>query len=190
VVSWDQRGHGRSGYGPGSASIERLGRDLRAVLDHIAPEGPVVLAGHSMGGMTIMALAAEHPELFGEYVVGVVLVATSAGPVGIPSFGVLPGAAAYRAVGQAVTAVEPAIRLLCRLPGKATVLTGASSSLRTVIRELVRRFGFASRVSTSVLDMVVEMMRGTPATAMAAPIWAEATAQDESTAQDEEPESA
>jgi pimeloyl-ACP methyl ester carboxylesterase len=152
VVSWDQRGHGRSGYGPaGSASIEQLGRDLRAVLDHSASEGPVVLAGHSMGGMTIMALAAEHPELFGDRVAGVVLVATSAGPVGIPSRGVLPCAAAYRAVGQAATTLEPAIRLLRRLPGNGTM-----------VRELIRRFGFASQVSASVLDMVLEMLLAIP----------------------------
>lgn len=152
VVSWDQRGHGSSGYGsPGSASIEQLGRDLRAVLDYCAPEGPLVLAGHSMGGMTIMALAAEHPELFGERVLGVVLVATSAGPVGIPSLCLLPGAAAYRAVGQAAIALEPAIRLLFRLPGSGPVL-----------RELIRRLGFSSQVSASVLDMVVEMISATP----------------------------
>jgi len=152
VVSWDQRGHGCSGYGPpGSASIERLGRDLRAVLDYCVPEGPVVLAGHSMGGMTIMALAAEHPELFGERVLGVVLIATSADPVGISCLGLLPGAAAYRAAGQAATALEPAIRLLLRLPGNALVL-----------RELIRRLGFASQVSESVLDMVVEMMSAIP----------------------------
>ena len=37
----------------------------------VVPEGPVVLVGHSMGGMTIMALAEQHPELFGDRVVGV-----------------------------------------------------------------------------------------------------------------------
>jgi pimeloyl-ACP methyl ester carboxylesterase len=157
VVSWDQRGHGRSGYGaPGSASIDRLGRDLWAVLEAFAGAGPVVLAGHSMGGMTIMALAAEHPRLFDEQVHGVVLVATSAGPVGIPSFGVLPGATAYRAVGRAASALEPAIRLLGRLPGNGTV-----------IRQMIRRFGFASQVSASVLDITVEMMLGTPLRVMA-----------------------
>jgi pimeloyl-ACP methyl ester carboxylesterase len=55
------------------------GRDLAAVLDAVVPAGPVVLAGHSMGGMTIMALARRHPELFGPRVVGVFLLATSAG---------------------------------------------------------------------------------------------------------------
>ena len=43
------------------------------------PTGPVVLGGHSMGGMTIMCLAAARPELFGDRVRGVALVSTSAG---------------------------------------------------------------------------------------------------------------
>ena len=40
-----------------------------------------MLVGHSMGGMTIVALAEEHPELFGDRVVGVGLVGTTAGGV-------------------------------------------------------------------------------------------------------------
>ena len=51
------------------------------MLDEAVPEGPVVLVGHSMGGMTIVALAEEHPELFGDRVVGVGLIATTAGGV-------------------------------------------------------------------------------------------------------------
>jgi pimeloyl-ACP methyl ester carboxylesterase len=39
----------------------------------------VVLLGHSMGGMTVMALARQRPELFGDRVVGAFLLATSAG---------------------------------------------------------------------------------------------------------------
>jgi pimeloyl-ACP methyl ester carboxylesterase len=41
----------------------------------------VVLLGHSMGGMTVMALARQRPELFGQRVVGAFLLATSAGGV-------------------------------------------------------------------------------------------------------------
>ena len=37
----------------------------------MVPDGPIVLVGHSMGGMTIVALAELHPELFGDRVVGV-----------------------------------------------------------------------------------------------------------------------
>lgn len=80
VVTWDQRGHGRSGWGePDHATVDQLGRDLAAVLDAVAPRERVVLAGHSMGGMTVMALADRHPEWFGTRVAGVLLVATSAG---------------------------------------------------------------------------------------------------------------
>jgi pimeloyl-ACP methyl ester carboxylesterase len=80
LVLWDQRGHGRSGWTKlTSATIDRTGRDLGQVLDATVPNGPVVLAGHSMGGMSILALARQRPELFGDRVVGVFLMATSAG---------------------------------------------------------------------------------------------------------------
>ena len=77
--SW-QRGHGRSGWTDlTKATIDRTGRDLGEVLDATTPDGPVVLAGHSMGGMSVMALARQRPELFGTRVVGVFLLATSDG---------------------------------------------------------------------------------------------------------------
>ena len=80
AVYYDQRSHGRSGRSPdGHATIEQLGEDLRTVLDHVVPEGPIVLVGHSMGGMSIVALAEQHPELIGDRVVGVGLISTTAG---------------------------------------------------------------------------------------------------------------
>jgi pimeloyl-ACP methyl ester carboxylesterase len=88
LVLWDQRGHGRSGWTKlTAATIDRTGRDLGEVLDATAPTGPVVLAGHSMGGMSVLALARQRPELFGDRVVGVFLLATSAG--GLVQTGVL-----------------------------------------------------------------------------------------------------
>ena len=47
------------------STIEQLGRDLAAVLAHEVPTGPVVLIGHSMGGMTLMAFAEQFPEVVG-----------------------------------------------------------------------------------------------------------------------------
>lgn len=80
VVTWDQRGHGRSGWGdPARATVEQLADDLVTVLGAVAPRERVVLGGHSMGGMTILALAHARPGLFGTRVGGVLLVATSAG---------------------------------------------------------------------------------------------------------------
>ena len=80
AVFYDQRGHGRSGWGDvRNATISQLGKDLGAVVDRFAPSGPVVLVGHSLGGMTVLALARQRPDLFGPRVRGVFLLATSAG---------------------------------------------------------------------------------------------------------------
>ncbi|MEP6854809.1 MAG: alpha/beta hydrolase [Pedococcus sp.] len=79
VVTWDQRGHGRSGALRGPASVRSLGDDLAAVIAAVTPGGPLVLGGHSMGGMTVMAYAGLHPQAFTDHVAGVVLVSTTAG---------------------------------------------------------------------------------------------------------------
>ena len=87
-VFYDQRSHGRSERADArSCTIQQLGDDLHSVLDQCAPHGPVVLLGHSMGGMTIMALAEKHPELFGERVTGVALLATSSGEMATVTMG-------------------------------------------------------------------------------------------------------
>jgi pimeloyl-ACP methyl ester carboxylesterase len=63
VVAWDQRGHGGSGEsGPAGATADALADDLAAVLAAAVPDGrPVVLAGHSMGAMAMIAFGARHP---------------------------------------------------------------------------------------------------------------------------------
>jgi pimeloyl-ACP methyl ester carboxylesterase len=79
VIAYDARGHGRSSSTRlGSATLGQLGDDLAAVLRILAPEGPVVLAGHSMGGMTIMEYAHQHAEEFAARIAGLVFVATTA----------------------------------------------------------------------------------------------------------------
>ncbi|MEQ4302267.1 alpha/beta hydrolase [Plantactinospora sp. B6F1] len=79
VVRYDARGHGRSGPATlRSATLAQLGDDLAEVLAQVAPTGPVVLAGHSMGGMTVMEYAHRHPADFARRVAGVVFVATTA----------------------------------------------------------------------------------------------------------------
>ena len=71
TVYYDQRSHGRSGRSTASTRPSTSSAsDLSTVLDAVAPEGRVVLVGHSMGGMTIVALAEQYPELFGDRVVG------------------------------------------------------------------------------------------------------------------------
>lgn len=79
-VFYDQRGHGRSDTGyHAHTTMEQLGRDLQSVLDATCPTGPVILVGHSMGGMAVMAWARTHPSEVGTRVRGAFLLATSAG---------------------------------------------------------------------------------------------------------------
>ena len=78
VVLYDQRGHGASTVGADGFTIPRLGADLAAVLEAVDVRD-AVLAGHSMGGMTVMSLLAHHPEVASDRGRAAVLVATAAG---------------------------------------------------------------------------------------------------------------
>ncbi|MEU9675524.1 MULTISPECIES: alpha/beta fold hydrolase [Streptomyces] len=78
VIAYDQRGHGLTPEpGPGGYSTNALADDLEAVLAAtLAPGRKAVLAGHSMGGMTVMA-AASRPGLR-EHAAAVLLCSTGA----------------------------------------------------------------------------------------------------------------
>lgn len=60
VLRYDTRGHGESSVTPGPYSIESLGRDVVALLDHLAIDR-AHLCGLSLGGMTGMWLAIHAP---------------------------------------------------------------------------------------------------------------------------------
>ncbi|SOC50056.1 Pimeloyl-ACP methyl ester carboxylesterase [Blastococcus aggregatus] len=82
LVRYDQRGHGASGWaGLRSSTVERLGRDLGQVVDALGGAGRVVVVGHSMGGMAVLALARLRPELFGRRIAGAALLSTRATPL-------------------------------------------------------------------------------------------------------------
>jgi pimeloyl-ACP methyl ester carboxylesterase len=159
LVFWDQRDHGRSGRSQqGAASIDQLGSDLKAVMDAAVPDGaPVVLVGHSMGGMTIMALAEQHPELFGTRVAGVVLIATAArgleggspwmpGPIRPVLSKALPGVLNGAAKGRRALLVERGRQVSADLAFLSTRLVG---------------FGDGD-VSPSAVSFLEKMVRGTP----------------------------
>jgi pimeloyl-ACP methyl ester carboxylesterase len=82
VVLYDQRGHGLSTRGTAPLAIDTLAHDLEAILEATEVRD-VVLAGHSMGGFTVMSLATHRPEVFRERAKAVVLVATAATTVGL-----------------------------------------------------------------------------------------------------------
>src|SRR5689334_20507129 len=77
VLAVDLRGHGRSGSSELSdTNLFRLADDVHAVLAQCAPTGPVILAGHSLGGMAILEFAHRYPTDFAERVAGVALVSS------------------------------------------------------------------------------------------------------------------
>ncbi|MFE7189092.1 alpha/beta fold hydrolase [Kitasatospora sp. NPDC057541] len=160
LVFWDQRSHGRSersrSFLAGEpASIDQLGGDLKAVIDAVAPTGPLVLVGHSMGGMTVMALADQHPELFRERVAGVALIGTLAGNWDAVTFG-LPqaGAKLFRRVAPG----------MMKLLGRQVDLVEATRRLGAdVSAVLYRRFSFGGKdVDPGVARFAEQMLDATP----------------------------
>lgn len=84
VLAVETRGHGRSTPGSDGVTLSHAARDVVTVIDELDC-GPVVIAGHSMGGMILGTLVAEHPERVDELVSGLVFVGSSGGPTTSPA---------------------------------------------------------------------------------------------------------
>ncbi|WP_433891865.1 alpha/beta fold hydrolase [Streptomyces sp. CA-111067] len=159
AVYWDQRSHGRSERGrdqragePGS--IDQLGRDLKAVLDAAVPEGPVVLVGHSMGGMTVMAFADQFPEYVAERVAGVAFLSTSAGKLAAVTLG-LPAAGA-----RAFRAVAPG--LLRILGSQAELVERGRRATADLFAGIIKRYSFGSEPDPAVGRFAERLIESTP----------------------------
>ncbi|PTR31188.1 pimeloyl-ACP methyl ester carboxylesterase [Rhodococcus sp. OK519] len=77
VITYDQRGHGRSGIGNLPLSPDVLADDLSAVLAATVLGGrKAEIVGHSMGGMSIVAWAGKYPEEVDRYAASVLLAST------------------------------------------------------------------------------------------------------------------
>jgi pimeloyl-ACP methyl ester carboxylesterase len=62
VCSYDRLGEGGSDRPDGPQTLADAGDVLTAVLDHIAVDHPVVLAGHSLGGLIAARYAPDHQD--------------------------------------------------------------------------------------------------------------------------------
>ncbi|WP_431893955.1 alpha/beta fold hydrolase [Micromonospora haikouensis] len=151
IVAYDQPGHGRSGrLETGEYDLAALGRTLRRVIDRTAPEGPLVLVGHSMGGMTIMAFAELYPELFGDRVVGTVLMATSGGLLAETKL------VAPALLGRVGAPVLYMVSNATRYGGPA--IDAARKSTSNVAWLLTRKYGFGTPRPSPALVSYVELM--------------------------------
>ncbi|MEP7192386.1 MAG: alpha/beta hydrolase [Actinomycetota bacterium] len=151
VVLWDARGHGKSGAGSReSYEIDQLGHDLYSVINAVAPQGPLILVGHSMGGMTLMALAAHHPEVIRERVIGVAFVATSPGGISAVSWGL------GKVLGKAVHRLGPFA--VGRLAGRQGLVNSVLKAGREVEEYFVDLYSFASPVPLSIVQLTADMI--------------------------------
>lgn len=77
VIVWDMPGLGKSSRPKNNDySVEKFARDLEAVVA-IAGDKPVILLGHSMGGMVALTFCRLFPEHLGSRVAGLILVDTT-----------------------------------------------------------------------------------------------------------------
>jgi pimeloyl-ACP methyl ester carboxylesterase len=155
MVFYDQRGHGRSEVAPpDSYTVPRLGQDLEAVLMATVPRGPIVLVGHSMGGMTVLSHARQFPRRYGRRIVGAALISSAAKGVARSPLGEI-------LKNPALEAVEFGVRYAPNLVHRGR---GAA---RKVIGPILGAASYGhEEISRSVVTFSEEMMHATPIATM------------------------
>lgn len=152
VVTWDHRGHGESDPVPKpECTIDHLAADMAELVEALAPEGKLLLAGHSIGGMTLMALAEQRPDLL-DRVVGVAFVSTSSGGLSEITLGI-PGARAAAIRAQIPRMLAFRSRTLSR---------GARRRAPIVERQVMRRFVFGSPMRLADAALAVDGLINCP----------------------------
>lgn len=174
LVLWDHRSHGRSARASGDpVTVDRLAHDLGEVIDTVAPTGPVVLVGHSMGGMTSLALARVRPDLFAERVAGVGVIASTAKGTAEATFG-LPAP-----IGRFANVLAPGvIAALALRPDLVERGRRAGSDLGYV---LTKRYAFADQdASPALVEFTASMNAATPIDVLSAffPLFSKADLRD------------
>ena len=151
MVFYDQRGHGQSGEAsPDTYNVEQLGQDLESVLAVVAPRGPVVLVGHSMGGMTVLSHARQYPQRYPTRIVGAALISSAAEGVSRSPLGEILKNPALEAV-----------RFTARYAPK--LVHRGRGAARSVIGPILRAASFGDeKISPSVVAFSERMMHDTP----------------------------
>lgn len=155
VLSFDLRSHGRSSRSDARhATIDQLGADLDLLVRELVPHGSLVLIGHSMGGMTILALADAHPALFRTRVAGVGLISTSTGKIAWLTLGVPAGLAK---VG------DPAVKLaLLGVRRRSSLIERGRARLTDAAWVFVKRLAFGPDIDPALVEFMSRMIGETP----------------------------
>jgi pimeloyl-ACP methyl ester carboxylesterase len=159
VVVFDHRSHGASDRAAhGDLSLRAMGRDLAAVLKAVAPAGPAVVVGHSMGAMAVLAAAEQLPELFGRQIAAVAL-------IGAASSDLLGGA-----MGSVTEFLRPSLGSLSAAAKRVDRLRRAVLASPSDVGGVVARVTqFGPDAPRHIVDHVVGLARGT-----ASEVWTDA----------------
>jgi pimeloyl-ACP methyl ester carboxylesterase len=160
-VLFDLRSHGRSARAAaGDLSPAAFGHDVAAVLEAVAPDRPVLLVGHSMGGVAILALAESRPDLFATRIAGCVF-------AGVAANDLLRGA-----MGSITDLLRPRLGSLRQAAGRVNRLRHAVLSSRADVGHLIAR---ATQFGPDASPHVVGYVVGLAARA-ASEVWTDALA--------------
>jgi pimeloyl-ACP methyl ester carboxylesterase len=151
VITYDHRGHGRSGAAPmPTYRIDQLASDLAEVLSAMNITGPLTLAGHSMGGMTALAYFGRSAAMRPVQPRGLVLVGTAAGGISERGIGRLLASPATSALFGLVhrmprQATDKAVEKITQPLGAALArLGGERSAVAAVAAAAVRTTSLAT----------------------------------------------
>ena len=156
IISYDHRGHGRSGTAPKRTYVvEQLAADLADVLAALDVTGPLTLAGHSMGGMVALAYLGLPPADRPVEPRGLVLAATAAGRLAERGVARLLASPATDVLcGLAARTPQRAVRLLSK-PVCATLALQVGNHARPTLTTL-----FATALATTSLTTAVGFLPG------------------------------
>lgn len=160
-VLFDLRSHGRSGRAAeGDLSPSAFGHDLAAVVEAVASDRPVLLVGHSMGAVAILALAESRPDLFETRVAGCVLAGAAANDL-------LRGA-----MGSITELLRPRLGSLRQAASRVNRLRRTVlSSPADLAHVIARMTQFGPHASPHVVDHVVGLAARAPSE-----VWTDALA--------------
>jgi pimeloyl-ACP methyl ester carboxylesterase len=130
--------------------VTQLGQDLETILQVMVPRGPIVLVGHSMGGMTVLSHARQFPKHYGNRIVGAALISSASEGLSRSPLGEILQNPALEAVRFAA---RYAPKLVHRTRGAA----------RSVIRPILRAASYGDdHMSPRVVAFSEEMIHDTP----------------------------
>ncbi|MDO5098627.1 MAG: alpha/beta hydrolase [Corynebacterium sp.] len=152
-IAMDLRGHGKSyTCAVEECTIDGAADDVMTVLDDANITGPVILVGHSLGGMVVLNLLRRYPQ-FRVSCKGVVLVATSAQPFATDGMAQLLKLPLVNSIRDAAEAA----------PEESEDFRG---KLMDIVAPVVKASAFSDKADRAMMDLHMKLINNTPLTSI------------------------